>query len=117
MAKDKKYDWGIGNPLPKIEEHSLVKLNIIEKYLEAYMRHLTISPYPRNLKFAVIDGFSGGGLYKDIKGQEILGSPLRVLETIERLKKEITFERENKNFGKINFDIPVYCIEKDRNVF
>lgn len=33
MAKDKKYDWGIGNPLPKIEEHSLVKLNIIEKYL------------------------------------------------------------------------------------
>ncbi|WP_288301632.1 three-Cys-motif partner protein TcmP [uncultured Brachyspira sp.] len=62
-------------------------------------------------------GFLGGGLYKDIKGQEILGSQLRVLETIERLKKEITFERENKNFGKINFDIPVYCIEKDRNVF
>ena len=117
MAKYKKYDWGIGNLLPEIEEHSLVKLNIIEKYLEAYMRHLTMLPYPRNFKFAVIDGFSGGGLYKDNKGKEILGSPLRVLETIERLKKEITFERENKNFGKINFDIPVYCIEKDKNVF
>lgn len=117
MAKDKKYDWAIGNSLPEIEEHSLVKLNIIEKYLEAYMRHLTILPYSRNLKFAIIDGFSGGGLYKDIKGQEILGSPLRVLETVERLKKEITFERENKNFGKIDFDIPVYCIEKDKKVF
>lgn len=29
MAKDKKYDWAIGNSLPEIEEHSLVKLNII----------------------------------------------------------------------------------------
>lgn len=78
------------------------------------MRHLTILPYSRNLKFAIIDGFSGGGLYKDIKGQEILGSPLRVLETVERLKKEITFERENKNFGKINFDIPIIALKKTK---
>lgn len=117
MAKDKKYDWGIGNPIPIIGDHSLVKLNIIEKYLETYMRHLTIIPYTDKLKFAIIDGFSGGGLYKNINGQEILGSPLRVLNTVERLKKEINFERENKNFKKIEFDIPIYCIEKDKKVF
>lgn len=117
MAKDKKYDWGIYNTLPIIEEHSLVKLNIIEKYLEEYMLHLTILPYTKNLKFAIIDGFSGGGLYKNIKGQEILGSPLRILETIKRLKNQISLKRENNKFKQINFDIPIFCIEKDKKVF
>ncbi len=117
MAKIEKYVWGIGGSLPIIEDHSLVKLEIIEKYLEAYIRHLTILPFIDKLKFAVIDGFSGGGLYKNISGQEILGSPLRILDTIERLKKEIAFERKNKKFKQIDFDISTYCIEKNIATF
>lgn len=116
MAKSKKYIWEIGSSLPTIEEHSVVKLNIIEKYLEAYIKHLTIHPYKSTLKFAIIDGFSGGGLY-NFKGEEILGSPLRILETIQRLKKEITFQKENDNLGLVGFDIPMYCIEKDKRVY
>ena len=117
MAKTEKYVWGIGGSLPIIEDHSLVKLEIIEKYLEVYIRHLTILPFIDKLKFAVIDGFSGGGLYKNINGQEILGSPLRILDTIETLKKEIAFERENKKFKQIDFDISTYCIEKNIATF
>lgn len=117
MAKKEKYIWDIGSPLPIIEDHSLVKLEIIEKYLEAYIRHLTILPVTSSLKCAIVDGFSGGGLYKNINGQEILGSPLRILDTIERLKKEIAFERENKKFKQIDFDIPIYCIEKNVATF
>ena len=117
MAKKEKYIWDIGSSLPIIEEHSLVKLEIIERYLEAYIRHLTIFPFVGSLKCAVVDGFSGGGLYKSLEGQEILGSPLRIIETIERLKKEITFERENNKFKQIDFDIPIYCIEKNTATF
>lgn len=117
MAKTEKYIWNIGSPLPIIEDHSLVKLEIIEKYLEAYIQHLTILPVTSSLKCAIVDGFSGGGLYKNISGQEILGSPLRILDTIERLKKEIAFERENKKFKQIDFDISIYCIEKNAATF
>lgn len=93
-----------------------VKLNIIEKYLETYIKHLTIFPYIDTLKFAIIDGFLGGGLY-NFKGKEILGSPLRILETIQRVKQEITLKREGDNLRRITFDIPVYCIEKDKKVY
>lgn len=117
MAKKEKYIWGIGSELPLIDDHSIVKLEIIEEYLSAYMRLLTIHPYTSSLKFAIVDGFSGGGLYKSLNGQEILGSPLRILNTIERLKKEITFERENNKFKQIDFDIPVYCIESNKATF
>ncbi len=117
MAKKEKYIWGVGSELPLIDDHSLVKLEIIEEYLEEYIRHLTIFPFTASLKFAIVDGFSGGGLYKTIDMQEILGSPLRILETIERLKKEIAFERENNKSRQINFDIPVYCIEKNKETF
>lgn len=116
MAKSKKYHWEIGGALPTIEEHSLVKLNIIEKYLEAYMKHLTIHPFSTTLKFAIIDGFSGGGIY-NFKGNEIFGSPLRILETIQRVKTEITLQRQNDNRGLVKFDIPVYCIEKDKKIY
>ncbi len=117
MAKKEKYIWGVGGELPLIDDHSIVKLEIIEEYLSAYMRLLTIHPYTSSLKFAIVDGFSGGGLYKSLKGQEILGSPLRILETIERLKKEISFERENNKFKQIDFDIPIYCIERNKATF
>lgn len=117
MAKKEKYIWNIGSSLPIIEDHSLVKLEIIEKYLEVYIRHLTILPFTDKLKLAIVDGFSGGGLYKNLESQEILGSPIRILNTIERLKKEIAFERENNKFRQIDFDIPVYCIEKNAATF
>ena len=116
MAKKEKYIWSVGSELPLIDDR-LVKLEIIEEYLEEYIRHLTIFPFTASLKFAIVDGFSGGGLYKTLDKQEILGSPLRILDTIERLKKEIAFERENNKSRQINFDIPVYCIEKNKETF
>lgn len=117
MGKVKKYNWEINKELPIIEEHSIVKLQILEGYLRAYMEKLCLIPYPTKLRFAVIDGFSGGGLYQDIKQNEILGSPLRILETIEAMQKEIIFKREYENKGKITFEIPIYLIEKDKSTF
>ena len=85
--------------------------------MEAYIRHLTILPVTNKLKFSIVDGFSGGGLYKSLERQEILGSPLRIIEAIERLKRVIAFERENNKIRQIDFDVPVYCIEKNIATF
>lgn len=117
MSKNDKYIWGINKELPIIDDHSLVKLEIIEKYLETYIKHLAIFPFTDKLKFAIIDGFSGGGLYKTTNNQVISGSPLRILQTIERLQKEINIERESKKFKIIDFHIPIYLIEKDKDTF
>ncbi len=117
MSKSDKYIWEINKELPIIDDHSLVKLEIIEKYLETYIKHLAIFPFTDKLKFAIIDGFSGGGLYKTINNQVISGSPLRILQTIERLQKEINIERESKKFKIIDFNIPIYLIEKDKDTF
>lgn len=117
MSKSDKYIWGINKELPIIDDHSLVKLEIIEKYLETYIKHLAIFPFTDKLKFAIIDGFSGGGLYKTTNNQVISGSPLRILKTIERLQKEINIERESKKFKIIDFNIPIYLIEKDKDTF
>lgn len=117
MGKINKYDWGISKELPLIEEHSIVKLKILEGYLRVYMEKLCSIPYPTKLKFAIIDGFAGGGLYQDAKRNEILGSPLRILETVNAMQKEINFKREQENKGKITFEIPIYLVEKNKNTF
>ena len=117
MSKSNKYIWRVNEELPIIDDHSLVKLEIIEKYLETYIKHLAILPFTDKLKFAIIDGFSGGGLYRAVNNQIISGSPLRILGAIQRLKKEISIERETKNFKNIEFDIPIYLIEKNKATF
>lgn len=111
MAKVNKYEWIIGEKLPDIDEHSIVKLEILERYIEIYLRYLSNNPFQSNLKLNIIDGFSGGGIYKD----NILGSPLRIRQTIEKTKKIISFEREQSNCMPINFDIDYRFIEKKKN--
>ena len=57
MAKVNKYNWCIGEELPTIEDHSKVKLDIIENYLEIYLRYLTKGFKVSSLKLDIIDGF------------------------------------------------------------
>ena len=113
MAKVNKYEWVIGEEFPQIDEHSIVKLEILERYIEIYLRYLSNNPFQSNLKLNIIDGFSGGGIYKG----NILGSPLRIKQTIENTKKIIKFEREQSNCMPMSFDIDYRFIEKKKNTF
>jgi len=112
MAKINKYDWQIGKELPSIDNHSIVKLNIIEQYLEIYLRVLTQSHLMDSLRLTVIDGFAGGGIYQG----GIKGSPLRIYETIKNTEIAINLERNNKS-KKINFNIDMLFIEKSKKSF
>ncbi|RLA83542.1 MAG: hypothetical protein DRG78_04065 [Epsilonproteobacteria bacterium] len=113
MGKVNKYNWHIGKELPIIDEHSKVKLDIIERYIEIYLKFLTKGCFTSSLKLNIIDGFSGGGLYKG----EITGSPLRIKKVIESTKKIITFEREQSNCPPIKFNIDFRFIEKNIDTF
>lgn len=113
MAKKNKYDWQIGEEPPLIDSHSLIKLSIIERYMEIYLKFLTKGCFTSSLKLTIVDGFSGGGLYKG----DITGSPIRIKKAIEATKKIIKFEKEQSNCIPINFDIDYKFIEKRRGSF
>ncbi len=113
MGKVKKYNWILGEDLPHIDQHSLVKLEIIEEYLKIYLEVLTQNHNMDSLKLTVIDGFAGGGIYKN----DIKGSPLRIYETLEQTKQLINFKRESKNYKQIKFDVDLHYVEKCKHAF
>lgn len=113
MAKKQKYQWRIGEKPPIIDDHSKVKLDIIAayvaKYLEIYFQNLNA----RNLKLSIVDGFAGGGLYQD----DIKGSPIRILESIQQAKMEIAFKRDTQNMPPFSLNIDYFFVEKCKNTF
>lgn len=113
MGKVKKYEWVLNENIPQIDDHSLVKLEIIEQYLEIYLHVLTQNHNMDMLKLSIIDGFAGGGIYQG----KIAGSPLRIYETINKTKQIINFDRSEKNYRQINFDIDFHYVEKCKNAF
>lgn len=102
------FTWEFGAPPPSIQEHSIAKLNVLRSYLCAYFDRLCINSPRDEFKLDLIDGFSGGGIFTDHNGVEVLGSPLVMLE--EARAAEI---RLNRNRTKnIHFDIKYYFVDK-----
>lgn len=96
MAK-KDYDWENGATL---EPHSKVKFRILEEYFRDYLL-IRCTPMSRLFRFAVVDGFAGGGIYKC--GTE--GSPLIFLKTLDKTIHEIEIRRKEKGIeAPIAFD-------------
>lgn len=78
---DGKYIWGDVSPLPEIDPHSKVKHQILRDYIETYIKVLMSNPNIPKLHVSLIDGFSGGGLYRDGVIQDYKGSPYILLES------------------------------------
>lgn len=76
------YEWKLGQPPPVLGEHSVAKHDIFEQYVSIYIERLTRTPSQTMLNLTIVDGFSGGGLYR--RGSaEVDGSPLRLLTAVE----------------------------------
>lgn len=75
------FSWSVGHPLPRIEQHSDRKLQVIEEYLRVYFDTVVRDPRMDNLNITLIDGFCGGGVY-DRSGEKRLGSPMVILNAI-----------------------------------
>jgi three-Cys-motif partner protein len=76
------YEWRLGEPLPLLGEHSVAKHDIFEQYVGVYIERLTCTPSQTMLNLTIVDGFSGGGLYR-LGSKEVDGSPLRLLSAVE----------------------------------
>lgn len=77
----KHYEWKLGEALPVLGEHSGAKHDIFEQYVRIYIERLTRTPSQTMLNLTIVDGFSGGGLYR-LGSTEVEGSPLRLLTAV-----------------------------------
>lgn len=114
----KHYDWRDYNNPPEIARHSQVKHEMLARYLERYIKVVTSNIFQSNLKLWLIDGFAGGGLYR-VANSNLLhhGSPLILLETVNKIRLEI--QAEDKKYCKSKFDINAryFFVEKDKDAF
>jgi len=76
------YEWKLGDPLPVLGAHSVAKHEVFERYVGIYIERLTRTPSQTMLNLTIVDGFSGGGLYR-LGSREVEGSPLRLLTAVE----------------------------------
>ena len=76
------YEWRLGEPLPVLGQHSVAKHDIFEQYVGIYIERLTRTPSQTMLNLTIVDGFSGGGLYR-LGSEDVEGSPLRLLAAVE----------------------------------
>ena len=92
--------WVPGSPPPSIEEHSLAKLAVFRSYVANYMDRLCQGSRRDVFKLDLVDGFSGGGVFRD-DGAEIPGTPLIMLE-----EAQAAYARLNeKRIKPLHFDL------------
>lgn len=106
----KPYNWSNSRKPPLLQPHSIAKHEVIEAYLERYIEVLTADPRQDGLRLTIVDGFSGGGMYRHAEtGELCAGSPLIFLDTIRRMEAKIQAER-TKDFC---IDANYYFIDSD----
>ena len=92
--KKEKYTWAIGKPLPNLDEHSQAKHRIISDYIQRYVEVYMSNTSIEGLRLSIVDGFSGGGKYRDILTNETVdGSPFVILNAIKEVEERINKDR------------------------
>ena len=80
--------WGPDGVLPRIEQHTKRKLDVLKNYLDVYFDTVVRNPAQDQLNITLVDGFSGGGAYSD--GNETrAGSPLVLLNAVEQAEARL----------------------------
>ena len=98
--------WAPGSPPPPIEDHSLAKLAVLRSYVSAYIDRLCQGSRRDVFKLDLVDGFSGGGLFRD-GGAEVSGTPLIMLE-----EAQSAFTRLNATRVKpLRFDLKFHFVD------
>ena len=101
------FEWHPDGPPPEIEPHSKAKLKVLRSYLHAYFDRLNIIPNREEFKLDLIDGFAGGGLFRD-RGDTISGTPLIMLEEARAAEERINVGRVKP----LKFDCRFYFVDK-----
>lgn len=106
----KNHEWQIGSEPPELRAHSLAKHRVLRAYLLRYVETLTRRVVQNQLKLTLVDGFAGGGCYRDAKSGEFRpGSPLIMLEAM----REAAGEAQKRRDKEFNLDVNYVFVEKD----
>lgn len=109
-----EYTWTNFDSPPEIKPHSLAKHRVLEAYLRRYIEKLVLGPHVPELRLHIVDGFSGGGIYRNSETQEIhWGSPIIVNKIVREEEERINSERNNPFTLKCNF----HFVEKNKDNF
>lgn len=88
--KKTKYKWAIGESLPELDEHSQAKHRIISDYIQRYVEVYMSNTAIERLPLSIVDGFAGGGKYKNVLTNDIAdGSPFVILNAIHAVEQRI----------------------------
>jgi len=112
--KDDKYIWQIGSRPPPIDPHSLVKHQIVRRYLERYIQVLMSNVRIEKLTLSIVDGFAGGGEYAaEDDGQFHDGSPFIALNTVLEQQAVLNIGRDKARTVEAKY----YFVEKEKSNF
>lgn len=104
------YDWSNRSRPPLLQPHSAAKHEVLEAYLERYVEMLTADPRRDGLRLTIVDGFSGGDMYRHAEtGELCAGSPLIFLETVQRMEAAVQAKRRED----FRIDAMYYFIDND----
>ena len=84
--------WPPNGPPPRLEEHSKAKLEVLRRYLRSYFDTLGANPARDEFKLDLVDGFAGGGTFRDASG-EVSGTPLIMIEECEAAQRRLNEDR------------------------
>lgn len=108
------YNWSRGSTLPDLFRHSSVKHSLLNDYLIDYFLTLVSSPHQDHIKLTIVDGFCGGGRYRDpITNISVPGSPIVILKAIKEAEARVFHTQQRKK--PINFDVELICIDEDKS--
>lgn len=107
----KHYEWEIGGTPPEILRHSQVKHNLLRDYLVDYFLTLVTAPGQERVQLTIVDGFCGGGLYREKSGCEVPGSPLVILQAVKEAQARVMLQMQRHK--PIDFDVKLICIDID----
>ncbi len=102
------FKWHPNEPPPEIETHSKAKLDVLRRYIQEYFDRLNVNPHREEFKLDLVDGFAGGGTFRD-GNTDLSGTPLLMLEEAEKAEKRLNEKRTKQ----LHINCKFYFIDKE----
>ena len=103
------FEWTLGGHPPHIEPASRAKLSVFSGYLHDYFDRLNAGPYRDEFKIDLVDGFSGGGTFRD-NLETISGTPLIMLEETKSAIARLNLKRTKP----LRFKCKFHFVDKNK---
>lgn len=113
MSKNGTFWVADGSHLPDVEPHTKAKHRLVEEYIQNWIVTLCGNNMGKRKKVMIIDGFCGGGMYRDPDNGEMwAGSPIRIVRAVEK-----GLERVKKEKSKPDYELNAkyIFIDSDKN--